>query len=180
MALATETAIGAPITTGSAVYPSSLRGQPTMIHSDMTQTANTAATLLRPLSATTAYIIPAKINIGTRLYVWGRYPIANTITTNPVIRLYAVYGDLSSGASVDDGTVQFRRIDNVDQNAAGITLTLSASADGRDTTYGYTDAMPDLTGWDCLGAWYILALVETAAVWNAGSGAYPLFAMVLN
>lgn len=180
MALGSETSIGTPIHAGGGlVYPCSVRGQPTLIHSDLTQTANTGAELLRPLSATTSYIVPAHLRSGTRISVWARYLRASTVTTNPVVRLYAVYGSLSSGASVDDGTVQWRRIDNSDANATGITLTISSGADGRDTTYAYTDEMPSTTvGYDAKGAWYILALVETAAVVSAGS--VQLYAMALN
>lgn len=179
MAIATATSLGAPVVTGGVVVPASVRGQWTTICSNVEATAESAGVLLRPLSATSSYIIPAKVGGScTRFYVRMQYTVGTTVGTNPVFRFYGVYGALTSGSFLDDGTVFAIRLDSADCNAAGVTITASTGAQIRDTTYEYTDISPDLTGWDLMGCDYVIALIETAGSITSGTGI--LQAMALN
>lgn len=180
MAISGPTSLGALAVTGNVVYPASVRGSWTTIISDLEATAETAAVLLRPKSAVSSYIIPARLpGLGTRVQIRARYTAGATITTSPVVRLFTIDGDINgSGAFTDDETQQFQRIDNADGNAAGVTVTCSSGADIRDTTYAYSDILPDLTGYDCLGGAWLIALIETAG--NISTGTPILQARVLN
>jgi hypothetical protein len=164
--------IGLPTQAGGAgvTHPGSTFTDWQTIHNDLTATAETGAVLLRPLTYAGTNVAPGKMPPGaTRFLLRGRYPQASTLTTSPVVRLYGVWGTpTAAGVFADDGTVLAMRLDNVDANAAGVTVTIGTTADLRDTTYRYTDVI-DLTGFDAKGAWYILALTETAGVISAGS-----------
>lgn len=179
MAISTAVPIGTPILTGQVVIPGSVRGQWTDIISNIEATAESAGVLLRPLSATSSYIVPLRVTVGTRIKFRMKYTAAATVTTNPVVRLYAMCGELSSGVFNDDGTVFTERLDNADANAAGLTFTSATGSQLRDTAYEYTDTYPtDLTAYDMQGAWYVFGLIETAAAITAGVG--TLQAQVLN
>ena len=164
-----------------AFVPCSARGSWTTVNEDA-ETAQSATDLLRPAAIDDAVFHWMKVGDGTsRCMVRARQAVAATVTTSPVVRVFAAYGTPdSSGAFADDGTVKFCRLDNVDWNAAGLTLTLVTSGTGlnRDTSYAYTDVMPDLTGLDLKGAWYIGVAVETAA--NVDTGTVPIEVLLLN
>lgn len=154
------------------------------IHNDVssTVTAETAAVLLRPLSATTSSIIPAKIlHPVSRVILRLRYPQAVAIaTTQPVVRLYSIFGEPIGGAFPDDGTVHFMRLDAQAATTAGLTLTVgSNTADLRDTTFCYSNPS-SLAGMDLQCGRYVIALVETAGVITTGSGTIQLQALFQN
>jgi hypothetical protein len=178
MAISTPSSLGCLIDQGKVVCPISVKGSWTDICSNVEATAESSAVLLRPFSATSSYIVPGTVSVGTRLVVRMKYTAGTTVGTNPVFRFYGVYGKFDNGAFADDGTVYALRIDNADANATGVTITASTGAQIRDTTYEYTDPLPDLTGWDLMGAHYVLALIETAGSITSGTG--TLQAMVLN
>jgi hypothetical protein len=180
MAISAATSLGTPITTGTVVIPGSCRGQWTDIISNIEASAESAGVLLRPLSATSSYIVPAQVVVGTRIKFRMKYTAGATVGTNPVVRIYAMCGSLTNaGLFNDDGTVFTERIDNADANAAGLTITSATGSQLRDTAYEYTDTYPaDLTAYDLQGAWYVFALIETAAAITAGVG--TLQAQALN
>ena len=94
-----------------------------------------------------------------------------------MVRFYGVYGGYTgTGAFPDDATAYTLRLDNVDANAAGVTMTAAIAAQLRDTSFEYTDIMPDLTGWDLMGCDYLIALIETAAS-ITGSGTLQVMAL---
>lgn len=173
MAISTASSLGAPIVHGSVVVPVSVRGQWTTIISNVEASAETTA-LLEPLSATSSYIVPLRVGAGTRLCIRMAYTAGATVVTDPVVRLYAVYGEPSSGVFADDGTIHAERIDSFDANDAGITVTSATGSQLVDTTYEYTNTQPGVddgsAGYDLKGAWYVIALIETAASITAGTG----------
>lgn len=138
------------------------------IHDDAEATPSTAAVLIRPLSETSANVHAVKVPAGaTRVMVRARWAVAGAVTTSPIIRAYGVYGAInSSGWFADDGTVHLVRIDRNATGAGGVTVTVDATNDLRDTTYSYSaNAIhtDDGTPWfDCKGAQYVFVLVSTA------------------
>lgn len=188
--MAAETKLGAEMQGGDITYPASVKGSWSVIHSNLSSTAETAAVLKRPATYAGTGVIPARVHPATtRLLIMARYAQGtSTVTTSPVVRLYAVYGpdasfNPSTGAFLDDGTVIFRRIDSGTSTGTGVTLTLTTTATDdkiRDTTYRYSDCY-DIAGTDLLGAKWILALTETAANISGGADTtVALMAMALN
>lgn len=167
---------------GDVVYPVSTRSEWVKVHDDLEATADSAAELLRPLStdSTTAHAFYCPY--ATRLLLRVKYPVAATVSTNPIVRLYGIWpgpGTAHDAPLADDGTFRVMRLDNVDNNAAGVTITISTGTDIRDTTYGYSDC-PSLDGYDLKGAPMALVLVETAAATSASAAEVVLEAMALN
>lgn len=178
MAIAAATSAGGVTPTGRVVYPASVQGHWSTIITDLEATAETTA-LLRPQSAVSTYITPVVLGGNcTRFLVRARYTDSATITTNPVVRIYGGYYDVREAGLVDDGTKHCLRLDNVDSDATGLTVTMDEDDDLRDTTYAYSDCVPDLDGIDAKGAWFIWALIETAG--NVGTGTPILQIMPLN
>ena len=155
------------------VLPGSGRSSWHTIHTDLTAAAESASILLRPLTfANTTNVRIIEVPEGvTRFFARGQYPQASTLTTNPVVRFYGIDGpDLATtNTLLDDGSYQWLRLDNADSGSAGLTISLDTTNDGRDTTYKYTDCVPDLTGIDLQGCRWLLALGSTAAVISAGA-----------
>ena len=173
-----------PAAGGGAAYTASVRGGWITIHGDLEDTAEAAGVLLRPLTYASAFVYPAKVHpAGTRVIIRCRYPQASTLTTSPIVQLWGIYTSekatepTSAGAFTDDGTVQAMRLDNIDQNNAGVTVTLLVASDARDTTYKYSD-VTDLDGYDLKGCDYLLALASTAG--NISAGPLELQALLLN
>lgn len=188
--MAAEVKLSAGIPSGQIVYPASVNGAWTIIHTNLSSTAETAAVLKRPATYAGAGVSPAAVSPATtRLLIMARYAQGtSTVTTSPVVRLYAVYGPdssftPSSGTFLDDGSVIFRRIDSGTSTGTGVTLTLTTTATDdkiRDTTYRYSDCY-DIAGTDLLGAKWIVALTETAANISGGADTVvALMAMALN
>ena len=172
--------------------PSSVFGSWITIHDDIssTITAETSTVLARPLTATTASIHIARMTPGcTRFLPRVKYlQAARVATTHPVVRFFGIYG-LDPGATptsfADDGTIELIRLDNDDNVAAGLTLTVTntgteATSNFRDTTYRYSNVKPDRDGIDAKGATHILALVETAGVVSTGTGPLALEILSIN
>jgi len=179
-------AIGANVRAGlvtkaggaDVTYPGSAYGSWVQIHDDLTAAADAAAVLIRPWSIANANMHPLVIGPGvSRIFLVGRYPVASSVTTLPVLRFWGSH----NAAIVDDGSggPGGTRLDNVDANAAGITLpfNLTNTNDWRDTTYRYSD-MVTISGTDLLGCQVLTTYVETACVVSAGVA--TLWALVLN
>lgn len=161
---------------GQVVYPASAGGT-WITANDDAETAQAGTDLLRPAAIDDATFHWVKVGSGaTRVLVRAKFAVAAVVTTDPVVRVLAAYGEPDTiGAFADDGTVKFLRLDNQDANAAGVTLDLITSgASGlRDTTYGYSDPY-DLTGFDLKGADYVGIAVETASATDTGTVAIEL------
>lgn len=170
---------GNPFSPGQLVNPVSVKGTWVIANDDAEQ-VNSATELLYPASINDATFHWVKVGPGCgRVLVRARIAVAATVTTDPVVRIIGAYGSLVAGDNssfATDGTVQFMRLDNVDANAAGLTLDLVSSASGQmqDATYAYSDPLPDLDGIDLKGADYVGVLIETAANVNAGVVAVQL------
>lgn len=179
MAISSASSLGCPVVTGNVVVPASVRGQWTTLISNVEATAESATVLLRPLSATSSYIVPLRVGGScTRFFARMKSTAGGAVATSPVIRFYGLYGSVyaGTGAFVDDDTTYSLRLDNADANAAGVTVTASIAAQLRDANYEYTDIVPDLDGWDLMGCDYLIALIETAAS-ITGSGVLQVMAL---
>lgn len=119
----------------------------------------------------------------TRVKLRGRFPVASTVTTKPVVKLIgaASVGEIAlSSNAITSGSASFTRLDNVtSQVAAGLTVNLVAAGTTagtddvlRDDTYAYSDWLTNpLTGdvwFDLHGCQYVCVPVFTAAVISAG------------
>lgn len=166
----------------------SARGNWTVVNDDA-ETAQSATDLLRPAAIDDSTFHWCRVSDGvTRCLVRARQAVAAAVTTSPVVRVFGAYGnsitaagswpDTSAAAIARDPL--FLRLDNVDWNAAGLTLTLVTSGTGlnRDNDYAYTDVMPDLTGIDMKGCQWVGVAVETAA--NVDTGTVPVELLFLN
>lgn len=174
MALGTVANVGLSGFTHDPVVTGSGKGGWATCIASALATANSAGELLQPLSITNSNNVPVKLGPGvTRVAVRARYNTGVTVVgTSPVVRLFAVYADPSSGAFANDGTVKFVRIDA--QSGAGVTLTCDTTNDVRDATYKYSALVTfsGLTAVDMLGGWYLIAVLETAAVLTGGTSAH--------
>lgn len=188
--MAAETVLTANTPSGLITYPASVQGTWVTLHGNLSATAETAAVLKRPATYAGSLVYPARVHPSTtRVLIRARYKQGtSTVTTSPIVRLYAAYGPdasftASTGTFLDDGTVQFMRIDTGSSTGAGVTLTLTTTATDdklRDTTYRYSDAY-DIAGTDLLGAKWIVALTETAANISGGADTVvELQALALN
>lgn len=152
-----------PVVSGSAQI-----GPWVTIHDDAEASAASAAELIRPLSVTSSNVHALKVPPGaTRVMIRARWSVAGAVTTSPVIRAYGVAGAINaSDWFEDDGTVSPVRIDRNATGAGGVTVTLDATNDLRDTNYSYSaNAIhaDDGTPWfDCKGSNYVFVLVATA------------------
>lgn len=113
----------------------------------------------------------------TRVRLRLRFPVGvSAVTTSPVVRLFgAVVFDAETIPSTSTGdlsgsTVEYRRLDNTSESAAGITLTayVPASTAGiRDATYAYSDLS---SAYDVEGCQFVGVMVETASNLTGGTG----------
>lgn len=134
-------------------------------NTNLSATAQTAAQLLNPASVTATQVVPLAVPQGaTRCLIRLRIDDACTVNGTPAV--VVLMGLDNSGVPT--------RLDNVDQNATGITLTWT-SGDATDGTYDYSD-LPSLSGYDLLGSKTLYVLVATAGVYT---GATDPTAMVL-
>lgn len=134
--------------------------------SDATATAESGAGLLNPSASTAATKVPIPFG-ATRVLVRSRFAsnVANT-TTEPVI---TIWGTDRNGVPL--------RLDNIDPNAAGITMvshdTVASNPIGADfsssdpvggntSTFRYGQ-VTSLSGYDCLGSQWLYILRSTAA-----------------
>jgi uncharacterized protein YjbI with pentapeptide repeats len=168
------------IATAPVVHIASVRAQWVVINSDL-ETADTA-NLLSPHNVTRSAFNWIPVPSGaTRILYRAKAPAAGAVTTSPVVRLVGAFPSLpgrdaevkikDSGMSTTPGDLnhcEFLRLDNVDANAAGVTLSMSTTTNIIDATFEYSDPA-DLTGVDLKGATYVGMLVETAG--NVAGGA---------
>lgn len=166
----TATAASPEASSGGLQVPASAKGDWADAIANIEATAQSAAELVRPLSTSSTNVVPVKIGDScTRILLRAKYPTGSAITTSPVVRVFALYGDpTSAGVFADDGTVKFLRLDATGGTTAGITITLDTTNDLKDSTYQYSSPW-SLDLLDARGAKWILVLLETAAV-HAGAG----------
>lgn len=158
--------------------PASVKGDWTVVHANLSATAESSTVLMRPSSYSNANVYPARIHDGaTRVTLMARYDDAvSTVTTSPVVRVYGIFGPenaVSEAGVIDETKAIVRRLDNADSNAAGITLTLETLASAgtiQDGTYMYSNELASsLDGIDLRGARWLLVLTETAASISGGA-----------
>lgn len=168
---------GAP----GVVFPGSAYSDWKVLHDDISSTVAAETTALnRPLSATTSAIRIVKLGPGvTRFKPRVKYlQGARVAATQPVVRFYGINApdpNIDYSSFPDDGTVECFRLDNDDNVAAGLTMTVTntgteSSSNPRDTTYRYSNVKPDRDGIDAQGATHVIAVVEVAGVVSTGTG----------
>lgn len=168
MAIGTVAAGSVPVL-GQVVYPSSVRGRWVTLNSNAKTAVANASDLLTPTAVVASQAFWTKVpEAATRVLI--RHAYTGTAGTDPVVRLIGAYpvADLIgvttanqfSATATDTDYATYLRLDNVDQNAAGVTL-----ADANPWTDGTNKrgAPPNLTGYDLLGCSYVTALIETAS-----------------
>lgn len=143
-------------------------------HDNLEAAAETTG-LLQPYAIATSAFHWVKVPDGaTRVLIRARNDAAaTTFTTSPVVRIIGMDGTPTdagafTGTTGDANFGEPTRLDNVDANATGVTLTLAATLNLEDGSYEYSDP-PDLTGYDLKGCSYVGMAVETAA--NVTGGA---------
>lgn len=161
----------------SLAAPCSLFGTWVTVVQDIEAAASSAAVLQQPLTVTGTNNRAVAIGAGcTSFLLRAKYPQGVTVSTNPIVRAYGIYGQPTitgtDAVFADDGTVKVIRLD-ADTAGAGQTLTLTggsgATSDIRDTTFQYS--VPWGAGLrDLRGADWLLVLVETAANHNGTGG----------
>lgn len=170
MALATARPANTMIGAGALCVSASARGtwQTAILDTSNTATAQSAAELLRPLSVTSSNIAPIRVGAGvSRVVVRARYFEDDVNGTHAgIIRLYAVYGEPTSGSKqfADDGTIEVMRLDA--DSGAGLSLLRSSTLNIRTgELWRYTAPVTVSSSRliDLHGAWYLLALLETKA-----------------
>jgi len=169
---------GIPAAGGGVSYPSSVFGDWTVLHADLSADAEGATELLRPTVTT--------LDAGVRLLrisgackgimLRARYDAAASSVTNAVIRLYGITGaePTADGVLSDTGANPVERLDAATAAATGLTVTMAAAAAAsmlRDNVYRYTDVLT-VSGspfFDVRGAKWIMALTETKGVATGGT-----------
>lgn len=179
------TKLGTSIQYGAVSYPCSVRGVWTLLHNDLTATAETSTVLLNPATYASTAVYPAEVTAGTRLLLRCRMlATVTTVTTAPEVCIFGGWGSESAytestGTFTTDGTVTWSRLDNPAAGSSGITMPLSATG-YRDTTYRYGDIY-DISGTDLLGCRWIIALTKTAgAVSGAATNTVQLLGCLIN
>ena len=165
--------LGASFGSGAISYPAGIVGNWTVIHGNLTDTAESASVLVRPSTYASAYVYPARVHeAGARLLLRMRHdPGVTNVATAPKVRIYGAYGPdasftPSSGVFLDDGTITWVRLDNNAAATAPSALTFSYSG-MRDSTYRYSDLIAT-DGYELRGCKWVVALVETAAATFTG------------
>lgn len=158
---------------GSIVYPAGIQSSWTVIHGNLTATAESGTALVRPSTYAGADVYPMSVHAsGARLFLRARHdPGVTNVATAPKVRIYGAYGPdasftPSTGTFLDDGSVTWVRLDNNAAATAATALTFSYSG-FRDTTYRYTDLIAS-DGYDLRGCKWVVALTETAAATFTG------------
>ena len=173
---------------GQPVYPSSVKGNWYVCHANLAATAATAAEQANPGSVTSTNVTWVKVpDNATRFLLRAKMAVGTTtVTTSPVVKVYAAYPPVeltSSSAAVSwNSSTEFMRVDASTLAAAGTTLTLSATANAmiKDSVYIYSDPH-SITGTDALGGWYIGVLGTTAGAVSGGADSLiPCEIMFLN
>jgi len=155
-------------------------------HDDLT-VAEAAADLLKPWNVASAEVHWIRIpDDATGVYVGARQAAAvSAVTTSPIVRLYGATGfenadgveeaigdpnsaGAFSGTITDANFAAFNRLDNLDANAAGLTLALATTTLMEDGGFEYSD-LPSLVPYSTMGHKWFGMLVETAA--NVTGGA---------
>jgi len=132
---------------------------------DLLATVATADELLDALSYGTTNgqtnVIVRETAGATRALFRAAYDISHdAITTSPVCRFFG-----------EDNAGFITRLDNVNSNGVGKTLTIDPNNDLKSTTDGLKYGDPiDLTGIDLLACAKIIALVETAPDFTGSTG----------
>lgn len=90
--------------------------------------------------------------------------------TEPVIRIWGLWGTIAKGSVQPDDGSTIRRVDAADADAAGITLSLDTNGTTvpNDATYDYKNP-PTWDGYDVRGAEWVLVQVITAGDLTATS-----------
>lgn len=171
--MAAERRFSVDITAGNVVYPSPIQTTWTVIHGNLTDTAESANALVRPSTYAGASVYPTRVHqTGGRLFLRARHdPGITNVATAPKVRIYGAYGPDSSftastGTFLDDGSITWVRLDNNAAATSASAITFSYSG-FRDSTYRYTDLVSS-TGYDLLGCKWVVALTETAAATFTG------------
>lgn len=165
--------LGSSIQYGAVSYPCSIRGVWSVLHNDLTATAETSTVLLNPATYAGTAVYPAEVAAGTRLLLRTRMlATVTTVTTAPEVCIFGGWGPETAytegtGVFTTDGTVTWSRLDNPAAGSSGITMPISATG-YRDTTYRYGD-IHDISGTDLLGCRWIIALTKTAGVVSGGA-----------
>lgn len=181
MALAKPVSVGAAVVGPSPVVTVSGKGAWRTAVLNATATAQTSGQLQRPLSVTSSNIVPIKLEQNcTRIMVRGVYNADATGGTHAAVAVYGVYGDplLDSGTAVWDdsatsATAVTPRVVRLDQANGFTTLQMDVGADIEDGVSAYTLPM-EVAGSpmiDCLGASWVIVLVQTAAAPTGGTPA---------
>ena len=168
MAIGATTA-GPILVTNQTVYPASVRGRWVTLNDDAKTVVASANDLLRPTLVVSSLVHWCKVpESATRILI--RHAYTGTAGTDPVVRLIGAYpvtdaiglttANQFSETSTAADYATYLRLDNVDQNAAGVTL-----ADATPWTDGTNKrgAPSTLAGYDLLGCSYVTALIETAS-----------------
>lgn len=174
---------------GSPNNPSSVETNWVQCHDNIEATADAASVLLKPWnSAKTSFHWVRVPELATRLLVRGKVDAAaTTISTAPVVWIVGAHGgDPSTTTNNFTDTpgattfAKYTRLDNADQDATGITLTLCVTTQGmEDASYVYGNPY-NLDGFDLKGARYVGLMVATAAsvTGGAANAAYAEFAFL--
>lgn len=161
-----------------------------VVVNDNAETAQSSTDLLRPAAIDDSTFHWCKVGDGaTRCLVRARMTAdSNTVAQDPIIRVFGAYGTSINGdgswpdtsAAATAGDPRFLRLDNVDWNAAGLTIDLVTDGAGmnRDATYAYSDVVPDLTGLDLKGCQWVGVAVQQAA--DVSTGTVPIEILFLN
>jgi len=188
---------GGGVWTGSnqVVVPVSCRGVWHITNDDLVQAV--PATPLNPATITSQYCHWVKVPNGAgKCIVRARSRKANTFTTDAVVRIIGAYcgpltvinskGEFISedGSMVNDGTIEFMRLDLAASTGTGITLDVADAGtnmmfDAASTPQAYSDPTT-ITPIDLLGAWYVMAVPVTAAAYNSGTGTTPCELLFMN
>lgn len=146
-----------PATGGPANVSCSAKGSWVTVHANAAS-AQSASDLYTPGAVTSANVVPIRLGKGTtRVLLRCRYANGATVTTSPVVRIIAAYGDgLITTTFPTDGTVRYMIA------ASAQTLTCTSASDIRDGTYSYSPPHA-AAGTDLLGADYLIVFVETAS-----------------
>ena len=179
--------------TAEAFTPVSAGGAWVICHDDC-KTAESATELLRPATIANTRFHWVRRGNATRVIIRARVDAAlSAVATHPVVRIYSAFdngysdagGDgliVPAGTMPDTGTVRVLRVDSINADDAGITLTLPVGTTNttriRDASYFYSSPH-SLTGTDLLGGDYFGVVVATAASVTDGT-TVPIEALLIN
>lgn len=149
---------------------------------DDARTAQTATMRYGPAGITDSTFHWVRVPAGTtRVLIRARTPIATTaVGTSPVVWLLGAMARdteaLADCAGVNDGTVQYLRLDSATYGGTGQTLTFDATpatTDSlNDSVWFYSD-VASLTATDLQGCQWVGVAVATAGA-NTASAAMPI------